>query len=135
MRAYLWASPNTAVGLLIALLSLPTGTRLRVVDGVIEAHGGLVAWLLRRVVPLPGGACALTLGHVVLGVSQAALDITRDHERIHVRQYERWGPAFVPAYFIASGWVWARGARAYHDNPFEREACQASRPQSRKLMQ
>ena len=53
---------------------------------------------------LAQGPHALTLGHVVLGVSQAALDDTRAHERVHVAQYERWGPLFLPAYLAASGW-------------------------------
>jgi hypothetical protein len=64
----------------------------------------------------------MTLGHVVLGRDQTQLDQTRTHERVHVRQVERWGPLFIPAYLIASVVQWARGKRAYADNPFEREA-------------
>ena len=122
IAAYVWASPNTMLGLCIALVGLLTGTRLQFVQGVVEVHGGLVTWLLRRAVPLEDGASALTLGHVVLGVSPAALDITRDHERVHVRQYERWGPLFIPAYGAASIWALIRGKRPYRDNLFEREA-------------
>ncbi len=44
------------------------------------------------------------------------------HERIHVRQVERWGPLFLPAYVLASVVAQARGLDAYRDNPFEREA-------------
>jgi len=122
IAAYAWASPNTLLGLLIAMIGLPTGVRLRLVSGVVEVHGGLVTRLLRRMVPLDGGASALTIGHVVLGVSEAALAVTRDHERVHVRQYERWGPLFIPAYFIASGLALAGGRRPYRENAFEREA-------------
>jgi hypothetical protein len=41
---------------------------------------------------------AITLGHVVLATTESALKKTRSHERVHVRQYERWGPFFIPAY-------------------------------------
>ena len=64
----------------------------------------------------------MTLGHVVLGVDGPALDFTRPHERVHVRQCERWGPLFIPAYLLASAYQRARGRHAYRDNPFEREA-------------
>ena len=47
---------------------------------------------------------------------------TRAHERVHVRQCERWGPLFVPAYLGVSLWLMARGRDAYRDNPFEVEA-------------
>lgn len=90
--------------------------------GVLEAWGGGVTWMLRRCVPLPGGAMAMTLGHVVIGVSEAALDASRTHERVHVRQCERWGPLFIPAYLLASVIVGLRGGEMYRDNPFEREA-------------
>lgn len=119
---YLWALPVTAIGLLLAPLALLGGGRLRVVDGVLEAHGGLVHWLLYRAIPLRGGALALTLGHVVLGRNAHCLDHARAHERVHVRQAERWGILFIPAYLLASLLAWLRGQDPYYDNPFEREA-------------
>jgi hypothetical protein len=128
---YAWAFPNTAVGLLAmtlaALCSERVGARTsqRVVDGVLEVHGGLVTWLLTHCTLLQGGASAMTLGHVVLGRDKLLLDLTRDHERVHVRQCERWGPLFLPAYLFASGYIFLRGGRAYRDNPFEREAYDA----------
>ena len=64
----------------------------------------------------------MTLGHVVLGRDLMALNFSRAHERIHVRQCERWGPLFLPAYLLASAWLWLRGRDPYLDNPFEREA-------------
>ena len=67
-------------------------------------------------------ALAMTFGHIVFGQSISALDITRAHERVHVRQYERWGPLFLPAYFIASFYQFARKRDPYRDNPFEVEA-------------
>ncbi len=120
---YLWAFPTTLVGLLFlpaALLSRSGGAR--VVNGVLELYGGPVAFFLRRCTLLRGGASAMTLGHVVLGRDERLLDLTRDHERVHVRQCERWGPLFIPAYLVASLLVLLRGGRPYEDNPFEREA-------------
>ena len=81
-----------------AALTLATGGRARWHTGVLEVHGGFGTFFLRRLVPLPGGATAITLGHVVLARNPAAHDSTRAHERVHVRQCERWGPLFIPAY-------------------------------------
>lgn len=64
----------------------------------------------------------MALGHVVLAIDDTTLHRAGPHERIHVRQYERWGPFFLPAYGIASWWAWRRGLHAYLDNPFEVEA-------------
>ena len=120
---YLWALPTTAVGLLaFALASIQGRVAYQVVAGVLEVHGGLISWLLTHATLLRGGASAMTLGHVVLGRDETLLELTRDHERVHVRQCERWGPLFLPAYGLASLLVLLRGGRAYEDNPFEREA-------------
>lgn len=62
---------------------------------------------------------AMTLGHIILGQTEAALDVSRDHEHVHVRQYERWGPFFLPAYLGCSFVLWMQGRDAYRDNPFE----------------
>ena len=120
---YLWVFPTTALGLLFApLVLLSRSGSARVVDGVLELHGGAVMFFLKHCTLLKGGASAMTLGHVVLGRDRRLLDLTRDHERVHVRQCERWGPLFIPAYLIASLLVLLRGGRPYEDNPFEREA-------------
>ena len=102
--------------------------QLKIVDGVLEAHGPALAWMLTHLVPLSGGATAMTFGHIVLARDAQSLDDTRAHERVHVRQCERWGPLFVPAYLIASLFAVLRGRHHYFDNPFEREAYVASRP-------
>jgi len=122
LAAYLWTSPNTAFGLLFAPLALISGGSVRVVSGVVEIEGRLIGWMLEHCIPLSSGAAALTLGHVVLGRCSASLDVTRAHERVHVRQYERWGPLFIPAYFGASLIAKLRGQDAYMGNRFEREA-------------
>ena len=123
MAAYLWAFPTSALGLLVLLLASMRGrVHARIVAGVLEIHGGWITLFLQHGTLLAGGASAMTLGHVVLGQSGRLLDQTRRHERVHVRQCERWGPFFIPAYLLASVMAWLRGARPYMDNPFEREA-------------
>jgi hypothetical protein len=122
----LWTLPTTSVGLVVGGLCIPFGTRWQHVDGVLECHSGGVAWLLEHVVPLKGGALAMTLGDVVLGRSREALDVTRKHERVHVKQCRRWGPLFIPAYLAASALAWLRKQDAYRGNMFEQEAYRVS---------
>jgi hypothetical protein len=107
------------VGAAVGVLGLITGGRARRLGRVIEFHGGATTWLLEH---FPGHPVAMTLGHVVLGVTDAALVGSRSHELVHVRQYERWGPLFIPAYLLCSLMLWLRGKDPYHANPFEREA-------------
>ena len=64
----------------------------------------------------------MTLGHVVIGQNQKCLDHSRDHERVHVRQYESFGPFFIPIYFWLSFHAWRTGQNAYRGNLFEVEA-------------
>ncbi len=130
---YIWAAPNTALGMPIVGLTALTGGTVHVIDGVIEAHGGFATAFLKRVtaVFLQGGAAALTLGHVVIGRDQDSLHRTRSHERVHVKQAELWGPLFVPAYLVASALPWLQGKDAYRDNRFEREAFRKEVPTAR----
>jgi hypothetical protein len=123
MRAvrYLWAGPMTLLGLAIALCMLRRG-HIALVDGIVEAHGPMLGRALRRMIPLAGGADAMTLGHVVIARDAQALEATRAHERAHVRQYELWGALFVPAYFMASLCAVVQGGHPYYDNRFERQA-------------
>jgi hypothetical protein len=118
---YLWAGPTTLIGLVVAFALLRRG-HVACVDGVVEAHGPLLERALASLTPLARGADAMTLGHVVLGRDARALALTRAHERVHVRQYEGWGPFFLPAYFLAGAYAFARGRHPYFDNRFEREA-------------
>lgn len=119
---YLWVMPASLLGLALVPLAVLWGGSARVVDGVLEVEGGLVARLLRRGFPWAGPGAAMTLGHVVIGCDRRCLDFSRAHERVHVRQYERLGPLFIPAYLAASLWMALRGYHPYLDNPFEREA-------------
>ena len=116
-----WAAPYSALGAAIGLAGLATGGGARVRQGVLEFHGGFTRWVVRHS-PLGERCCAITLGHTVIGQSEAGLDLAHDHEMVHVRQFERWGPLMGPAYLGASAVIWLRGGRAYLDNPFEREA-------------
>lgn len=117
---YLWAAPCTVVGAVAAAVLLLCGAQARAVRGVLEVSGGA----LPRHLPFE----AITLGHVVLARTPRAMRRLRRHERVHVRQCERWGPAFFAAYLLAGAWQWLRGRRAYWDNPFEIEARRESVP-------
>ena len=112
----LWASPTTLIGLTLGLLLVPCGARMRIVDGVIEIAA------LRHAPRRRWPFAAITFGHVIVGTHAQELQRLRAHERVHVRQCERWGPLFLPAYLLAGAWQWVRGRDAYWDNPFEVEA-------------
>ena len=111
---YLWAAPCTLAGLAAALPLLLGGAQARLVLGVLEVSGSSIA----RRWPFD----AITFGHVVLAHTPRAMARWRRHERAHVRQCERWGPLFFPAYLVAGAWQWLRGRSAYWDNPFEIQA-------------
>jgi len=122
----LWAGPASLIGLAFVPLARVTGGRVRIVRGVVEASGGLLAPLLSRGNPwFP--IQAITLGHVVLGVSAETLERCRAHELVHVRQYERWGPLFPLLYLASSAAALGRGRGGYAGNAFEREAFAAER--------
>ena len=123
---YLWAAPASLLGLSLVPIALLQGGSYRVVRGVVEAHGGAITWLLRRGLPWAGPAAAMTLGHVVWGCDRECLEWSREHERVHVAQCERWGPFFIPAYLLASLVAHLRGFDPYRHNPFEREAYERS---------
>jgi hypothetical protein len=125
--AVVWALPMTALGLLALPFAWAGGGAIRLVDGVVEVHGRWIAAFLRRWPPFSAGAAAMTLGHVVLAMSPRDMEESRAHERVHVRQCERWGIFFLPAYLGASLWALLRGRDPYHDNPFEREALEECR--------
>ena len=103
-----WALPYTLVGLLLS----PTFRRRRLRSGVLLCEGarwpGRMGWRYR----------AVTLGHVVLSVDELDPQ-TFAHELQHVRQYERLGPLFVPAYLGASLWARLHGGHHHRDNRFE----------------
>ena len=118
---YSWAAPCSLLGLLFATLALLVGGGRRCVSGVLE-----VSWRSNEAAPptwerlLPFRA--ITFGHVVIGASQTQIAALREHERVHVRQYERWGVILFLAYPLSSLVQLLKGRRPYRDNRFEVEA-------------
>ncbi len=121
LLAYAWAAPYSLVGLFIGTVAMLFGARAQLREGALEFGGGRLGALLSRL-PAPFSFSAITFGHVILGTDLAALAAARAHEQVHVRQYERWGPLFIPAYLLSSLVQLVRGRRPYLDNRFEREA-------------
>lgn len=119
LLGYAWASPYTLFGLSIGAIGLLTGGHAKIHFGICEFAGGFVTLFVKHLI---GHPTAITFGHVVLARTAPDLDLVRDHELVHVRQYERWGFLFGPAYVGASMILWFRGKNPYLDNPFEVEA-------------
>jgi hypothetical protein len=117
----IWAAPWSLFGLGIGVLGLISGGRIRRKGRILEIWGGCLPKIL-RVFPFYSGSPVATFGHVVLGRTDCYLDACREHQMVHVRQYERWGVLFVPAYLICWLVLLFWGKRPYYDNPFEQQA-------------
>jgi hypothetical protein len=119
----LWAAPCSLIGLLLGAIVLLVGGRMRWVQGAMECNlerdSVLANWLRRQ--PF----AAITLGHVILALDASHLQRLHAHERVHVRQFERWGALLLLAYPAASVLAWLRGQDPYLENYFEREAHRA----------
>ncbi|TAG26757.1 MAG: hypothetical protein EAZ37_07965 [Burkholderiales bacterium] len=116
----LWAAPCSLLGALLGLSALLAGGRVHWADGALECYlgeGALASWLERHQ-PI----AAITLGHVIFALRADDLRRWHAHERVHVRQFERWGALMLLAYPAASAWAWLNGEDAYFANSFEREA-------------
>ena len=90
---FVWTSPNTLIGL---VLGLGTFQRPRLADGAIifdRAPRGLTALMLRA------NRVAMTVGFVILSARPLAGRL-QAHEQQHIRQYEVWGPLFIPVYLV-----------------------------------
>lgn len=122
---YCWVLPVSCIGILLIPFVIFSGGTVSVAAGVIEAEGGILRFLLSR--RLHFRIEAITIGHVIFGKNLESLMRCRSHERVHVRQYERWGPLFLPLYLLSSVAALVRGMDPYFDNRFEREAFRASR--------
>ena len=105
---YLWAGPNSLIGLAGALTTRGRPVRWRGVLLYEDAAGGLARFLRWR------GFTAITLGHVIVANARLGDEVLA-HELAHVAQHERWGPLYYPAYLVAS-------VLGYRRNPFERAA-------------
>ncbi len=115
MLAYLWALPNTILGLALGGLAFQ---RPRRSDGVLVFDGPVrgTLWVVRAF-----HRSAITFGHVVL--SNRPLDgRLESHERHHVWQYERLGPLYIPLYLVV--WLFT----GYRRHPFELAATDAEGP-------
>ncbi|MFP5297614.1 MAG: hypothetical protein ACLGHL_01330 [Actinomycetota bacterium] len=108
---YLWVAPVTVVGAVLSMFF----ERRCITRGVLLAEGARwprrLGWRYR----------AITLGHAVLCVDEID-GPTMEHELVHVRQYERWGPLMLLVYPLASLWAALRGKHPYRDNVFEAQA-------------
>lgn len=107
--AYVWASPNTLLGLLFGLFSFQ---RPRVLGGVLLFDRGprgftRLLHMFRR--------SAITYGHVVLSNRPVEGSLLA-HELHHVWQYEALGPLYIPIYLLV--WVFT----GYRRHPFEMAA-------------
>jgi hypothetical protein len=120
----LWAAPCSALGLVIGVAMFFAGGRMRWVDGALECclagDSALAKWLQHH-----QPFAAITLGHVIVALHAGHLQRLHAHERVHVKQFERWGALMLLAYPAASVWAWLRGEDPYLANCFEREAYMA----------
>jgi hypothetical protein len=117
----LWASTYSVWGLGIGAIGLLTGGGVQRSGRILEFWGGIIPTFLKYF-PFVAGSPVATFGHVVVGRCPRHLDACRPHQLIHVQQYERWGPLFIPTYLTWWFVLWCCGKRPYYDNPFEREA-------------
>lgn len=121
----LWASPCSAIGLTLALLPLLAGGKARWSLGALEVtyRENLADCSVRmRALPFRG----IVFGHVILAVTKEELRTIGPHERVHVEQYELWGPFFFLAYGASSLWQLLHGRSAYWSNHFEIQARERS---------
>lgn len=119
----LWAAPCSLLGLLLGAVALLAGGKVRWVNGALECClecGAFSNWL-QRYQPF----AAITLGHVIVALNDEVLRRWHAHERVHVKQFERWGVLMLLAYPAASLWAWLKGQDPYLANHFERQAYEA----------
>ena len=113
LAGYVWALPNTLVGLLLGAL---TFQRPRLHGGAIvfdrEPRG--ITWLMPRL-----HRTAMTIGFVVLSARPLEGRLLV-HEQHHIEQFKRLGPLFGPVYF---GLAVVYG---YRRHPMERSARRAA---------
>jgi hypothetical protein len=104
--AYVWASPNTLIGLILGLLTFQrprTACGILLFDGPPRGFTAALRWFRRS---------AITYGHVVLS-NRPVQGTLLAHELHHVWQYERLGPLYIPIYVLV--WVFT----GYRRHPFE----------------
>ena len=89
----LWASPSTAVGLLVGLIGwlVLRGARPRMANNAVEFYRNPFVGILTP---------AVTLGNVIIYAESTPSACTREHERQHTYQAEVLGPAYIPLHII-----------------------------------
>ena len=122
---YCWVLPVSCIGIVLLPFVILSGGAVVIAAGIIEAEGGILRFLLSCRCP-HFTIDALTIGHVIFGKNRESLMRCRNHERVHVRQYERWGLLFPLLYLLSSATALVRGMDPYLDNRFERDAFCAS---------
>jgi len=126
----LWAAPCSAIGLALGALPLVLGGKVAWSDGALEVtYRDDVAACGRFAHKLPFRG--IVFGHVILAVTREELQDIGAHERVHVAQYERWGPLFFLAYGASGLWQLLNGRRPYWDNAFEVQARRLDSPAER----
>jgi hypothetical protein len=111
----LWSLPGTVLGLLVALVCLPTGIRWDAGVLVVRVHRCI-----------PSMACAQTWGIVVLATADGDRPEILMHERRHTAQWFVLGPLFLLVYPLCSLYAWVRSGNPYQDNALERDARRAA---------
>jgi hypothetical protein len=121
----IWAAPCSAVGLFLALVPLALGGQAVWRQGALEVtyrQRQASCGKLAQTLPFRG----IVFGHVILAVTHEELCRIGPHERVHVEQYERWGPIFFLAYPLSGLWQLFHGRSPYWYNYFEVQARQRS---------
>jgi hypothetical protein len=115
---------------MLAAVLLLTGGKVRWRSGALEvSHRQSRTQCSRWACDLPFRG--IVFGHVILAVTAEELRAIGAHERVHVQQYERWGPLFFIAYGLSSLWQLLHARSPYWDNHFEIQARALSDPSRR----
>ena len=117
-----WRSlPGDLLGLMVMFgCGIPAPTREHVagdVAAVLVEDPRVERWFRAQLIPVR----AQTLGRYVFARESVPADMLV-HECEHIRQWERFGPLYLPLYFGSSGIALLRGRRPYWDNHFEAAA-------------
>ena len=115
------ALPGDALGMGVMLgcgIEAPTRiVRYGDVTAVMVEDPRVERWFRAHLIPVR----AQTLGRYVFALGRVPEPILA-HEVEHIRQWSRFGPLYLPAYFGSSAAAWLRGRRPYWDNAFEAAA-------------
>lgn len=110
---FIWTLPNTAIGVVLGLFTLQVP---RLADGALVFDRGPrgLTWMMWRL-----HRTAMTVGFVILSAEPVEGTLLA-HERHHIGQFMRWGPLFIPVYFLLAA------RYGYTNHPMERAARRAA---------